>query len=133
CVMQFEATRADPTPDTAALDRAARHAREACRLDAQSGEAWATLGFVLDRTGHRLDARAGAGRAVSLEPDNWRHHFRLALVSWGEERLRAAHRTLALLPDFPLARWLAATVHVARQVLPEAQRELEAGLSSQVA
>ena len=71
---------------------------------------------MLDRTGDRLDARAAAKRAVTLEPDNWRHHFRLSYVSWGEERLRAAHRTLALLPDFPLAHWLAATVHVARQV-----------------
>ena len=58
--MQFEMTRADPAPDTAALALAARHAREACRLDPQSGEAWATLGFVLDRTGDRLDARAAA-------------------------------------------------------------------------
>jgi DNA-binding winged helix-turn-helix (wHTH) protein len=133
CVMQFETTRADPAPDIAALTLAAQHAREACRLDAQSGEAWATLAFVLDRTGNNLDARAAAGRAVVLEPDNWRHHFRLAFVTWGEERLRAAHRTLALLPDFPLAHWLAATVHVARQVLPEAERELEAGLASQAA
>ena len=86
---------------------------------------------MLDRTGNNLDARAAASRAVVLEPDNWRHHFRLAFVSWGEERLRAAHRTLALLPGFPLAHWLAATVHVARQVLPEAERELEAGLASQ--
>jgi len=68
---------------------------------------------------------------VTLEPDNWRHHFRLSFVSWGEERLRAADRALALLPDFPLAHWLAATVHVARQVLVEAEREIEAGLASQ--
>ena len=49
--MQFEMTRADPAPDAAALAMAVHHAREACRLDPQSGEAWATLGFVLDRTG----------------------------------------------------------------------------------
>ena len=67
---------------------------------------------------------------MTLEPDNWRHHFRLAYVSWGEERLRAAQRTLALLPDFPLAHWLAATVHVARQALDEAERELTAALAS---
>ena len=24
-----------------------------------------------------------------LEPDNWRHHFRLSYASWGEARLRA--------------------------------------------
>jgi DNA-binding winged helix-turn-helix (wHTH) protein len=130
CVMQFEMTRADTTPDAAALVLAGEHAREACRLDAQSAEAWATLGFVLDRSGHRLDALAASKRAVSLEPDNWRHHFRLAFVGWGQERLHAAHRTLALLPGFPLAHWLAASVYVARQLLPEAERELTAALAS---
>jgi len=128
--MQFEMTRADPVPDGDAIAMAARHAREACRLDPQSGEAWATLGFVLDRIGEHLDARAASKRAVTLEPDNWRHHFRLAFVSWGEERLRAAHQTLALLPGFPLAHWLAATVYVARQLPREAERELAAGLAS---
>ena len=130
CVMHYEMTRTDAQPDAAALAQGERHAREACRLDPQSAEAWATLGFVLDRTGHNLDARAASNRAVSLEPDNWRHYFRLACVSWGEERLRAARRTLALLPGFPLAHWLAATVHVARQVLTDAEREIAAGLAS---
>jgi DNA-binding winged helix-turn-helix (wHTH) protein len=132
CIMQFEMTRSDEHPDIAALTSAAHHAREACRLDAQHGEAWATLGFVLDRAGQRVDALAASRRAITLEPDNWRHHFRLAYVSWGEERLRAAHRTLAVLPGFPLAHWLAATVHVARQVLDEAERELAAGIAGEV-
>ena len=131
CAMQFETTRADESPDAAALAAAGRHAREACRLDPQSGEAWATLGFVLDRTGNHADALAALRRAVSLEPDNWRHHFRLSYVSWGEERLRAARRTLALLPGFALAHWMVATVHVARNVLDPAARELEAGIAFQ--
>jgi DNA-binding winged helix-turn-helix (wHTH) protein len=130
CMMRFEMTRADSTPDAAARSRAAHHAREACRLDPRSAEAWATLGFVLAGIGERVDAIAAATRAVQLEPDNWRHQFRLAYVSWGEQRLQAAHRALALLPDFPLAHWLAATVHVARQVLEEAERELVAGVGS---
>jgi DNA-binding winged helix-turn-helix (wHTH) protein len=129
CVMQFEMTRTDERPDTAALEIAAHHAREACRLDPQYGEAWATLGFVLDRAGIRVDAAAASRRAVTIEPDNWRHQVRLASVSWGEERLRAAHRTLTLLPGFPLAHWLAATVHVARQAFDDAERELAAGIS----
>jgi DNA-binding winged helix-turn-helix (wHTH) protein len=133
CLMRFETTRADLSPDGAALARAVHHAREACRLEPSSAEAWATLGFVLARTGHRVDALAAANRAAALEPDNWRHHFRVAYVSWGEARLRAAHRTLALLPDFPLAHWLAATVYVARQALDEAERELTAGLASDLA
>jgi DNA-binding winged helix-turn-helix (wHTH) protein len=131
CIMQFEMTRADESPDIAALTMAAQHAREACRLGPDYGEAWATLGFVLDRTGHHTDALAASRRAVTLEADNWRHHLRLAYVSWGEERLREARRTLALLPGFPLAHWLCATVHVARQAFDEAERELDAGIASQ--
>jgi tetratricopeptide (TPR) repeat protein len=131
CAMQFETTRADAVPERAALELAIQHAREACRLDAQSAEAWATLGFILDRAGNRTDGAVAARRAVSLEPGNWRHHFRLAFVCWGEERLSAAHRTLALLPGFAFAHWLAATVYVARQAYDEAERELHAGLSAQ--
>ena len=131
CVMQFEMTRADERPDVAALAGAARHATEGCRLAPEYGEAWATLGFVLDRMGRHVDALAASRRAVMLEPDNWRHHFRLAYVGWGEERLRAAHRALALLPGFALAHWLIATVHVARYALDEAERELAAGIASQ--
>ncbi len=130
-VMQFEMTRSELAPDTAALALAADHAREACRLDPRYGEAWATLGFVLDRTGHRADALAASRMAVALEPDNWRHHLRLGYVSWGEERLREARRTLALLPGFPLAHWLAATVHVARQAFDDAERELTAGIAAE--
>jgi DNA-binding winged helix-turn-helix (wHTH) protein len=132
CVMQFEMTRVDEQPDLAALELASRHSREACRLAPDYGEAWATLGFVLDRTGQAVDALAASRRAVTLEPDNWRHHFRLAYVGWGEERLRAAHRTLALLPGFPLAHWLIATVHVARQAFTEAERQLALGIASQL-
>jgi tetratricopeptide (TPR) repeat protein len=68
---------------------------------------------------------------VALEPDNWRHRIRLSYASWGEERLREARRTLALLPGFPLAHWLAASVHVARQALSEAERELTTGIAAQ--
>ena len=131
CAMQYEMTRTDSEPDRPSLLLAATHARDACRLDPEWGEAWATLGFVLDRTGDVLDARAAAKRAVALEPENWRHHFRLSLVSWGEQRLAAAHRTLALLPGVPLAHWLEATVYVARHRLPEAERALDTGVASQ--
>lgn len=131
CLFQFEMTRADVAPDREALARAAEHAREACRLDPEYGEGWATLGFVLTRTGHDAEGKAALRRAVTLEPDNWRHHLRGSYGSWGEERLRASSRTLALLPDFPMAHWLAATVHVARHALGEAERELRAGLAAQ--
>lgn len=129
-VFAFEATRADACPDIASLHAAGAHAREACRLAADWGEAWATLAFTL----HRLDpqqAAAAARRAVTLEPDNWRHHLRLAYVSWGEERLRAAARTLTLLPGQAMAHWLVATVHVARQGLDAAATALEASGAAQ--
>jgi DNA-binding winged helix-turn-helix (wHTH) protein len=129
--LQFEMTRADAAPDRRALEQAVHHAREACRLDTNYGEAWATLGFVMDRVGQHADALAAARRAVTLEPDNWRHHVRLAYTAWGEERLRAADRTLSLLPGFPMAHWLAATVHVARHSLSEAERALDAGIAAQ--
>jgi len=131
CVLQFEMTRVELAPDLAALALAAEHAREACRLDAGYGEAWATLGFVLERTGERVDALAALRRAVSLEPDNWRHHVRLSYGSWGEERLRAARRALALVPGLALAHWLAATVHVAREAFADAERDVRAGLEAQ--
>ena len=127
----FEATRADLAPDRSALQRALHHAREACRLDPAFAEAWATLGLVLLQAGEHVDAIAAAQRAVSLDADNWRHHLRLAYVSWGEERLRAAHRTLTLLPGHGLAHWLAATVYVARHAFDAAERELASGAAAQ--
>jgi DNA-binding winged helix-turn-helix (wHTH) protein len=87
CVLQFESTRADITPDVASLRLADAHAREACGLDPSSGEAWSTLAFVRHRYGDTADAMAAARKAVALEPTNWHHHVRLAFVSWGERRL----------------------------------------------
>ena len=100
-------------------------------VDAQSGEAWATLALVHYRSGLGVQAIAAARRAVTLEPDNWRHHFRLAYVGWGEERLRASHRALTLFPGFALAHFLSATVHVARQAFDFAEQELRAGAAAQ--
>ncbi|MCC7010368.1 MAG: winged helix-turn-helix domain-containing protein [Acidobacteria bacterium] len=130
CVLQFETTRAEASPDRDALGHAAGHAREACRLDPDYGEAWATLGFVLERTSERAEALVALERSVRLEPDNWRHTLRLSAGSWGERRLRAARRTLALMPGLALAHGLAATVYVARHLFAEAGREIEAGLAA---
>jgi DNA-binding winged helix-turn-helix (wHTH) protein/Flp pilus assembly protein TadD len=128
---RFEASRSQDPPDAAALDAAVTHAREACRLDPALAESWATLGFVLSRAGHAEDALAAARRAVTLEPDNWRHQLRLAFVSWGEERLRAAGRTRRLLPGLGLAHFLAATVHIARQSFDAAAIEIAAAIAAQ--
>lgn len=129
CAMQFEATRTDPAPDAEALQLAEHHARHACGLDPELAEAWATLGFVLERTGRPEDALAALERAVTLEPDNWRHQVRLALGSWGETRLRAARAALKRCPQLPLAHWLAATVFVARHALDQAERDVDLGLA----
>jgi len=131
CAFLFEASRTDINPDRAALTRAVEHARLACRLAPEWGEAWATLGFALNRAGQPHDGLAAVRRATSLEPDNWRHHLREAFVSWGEERLRAADRTLRLMPGLGLAHMLAVTVHVARQSFERAEREVEAGAAAQ--
>jgi DNA-binding winged helix-turn-helix (wHTH) protein len=128
--LRFESTRADRA-DRSALVMAVHHADEACRLDPSSGEAWAALGFVSHQARDPERAVAAARRATALEGDNWRHHLRLGYVSWGEERLRAAHRALKLLPGLALAHWLAATVHVARQAFGEAEQELIAGAEAQ--
>lgn len=130
-LFHFEATRSDDEPDVARLAAAMPHARDACRLQPQWAEPWATLGVVLHRIGQYEDGIAALRRAVDLEPDNWRHHLRLALVCWGEGRLRAAQRTLQLMPGLALAHWLAASVHVARQAFVGAERELAAGAAAQ--
>ncbi|MEO8071467.1 MAG: winged helix-turn-helix domain-containing protein [Acidobacteriota bacterium] len=130
CVLQFEATRTDVVPDRKALQLATTHAHDACRLDPDNSEAFATLGVVLERTGDRLNALAALHRATTLEPGNWRHQLRLAYGSWGEQRLRAARRTLALFPGCALAHCLAATVYVARGGLEKAEQELDAGIAA---
>jgi DNA-binding winged helix-turn-helix (wHTH) protein/cytochrome c-type biogenesis protein CcmH/NrfG len=129
--LRFESTRTADEPDVAALQTAAGHAREACRLDAGSSEAWATLALVLSRAGAGDEAVSAARRAVAIDPDNWRHQLRLAVASWGDERLRTAHRAQRLLPGLALAHWLAATVHIARQSFDTARHELVAGAEAQ--
>lgn len=124
-----ESRRVSTTPDRTFVDRAIAAAERARALDPALGEAWATLAFALTSAGRWDEARAAARQAVRLEPDSWRHHFRLALAAWGEERLRAAHRALALLPGFPFACFLGATVLVARGLLERAGELAAQGLA----
>src|SRR4029078_119480 len=72
-----------------------------------------------------------ARRAVALEPTNWRHFFRLGHASWGDERLRAAAKTLALYPDFAFAHFQMPMVHVARGHLADAETVLRQGAAVQ--
>ena len=131
CALGFESTRAHAAPDVEALGRAVHHAREGCRLDPSSAEAWSTLAFVLHRSGSAAEAIAAARKAVTLDAGNWHHHLRLAFVSWGEERLRASRRVLTLCPGLALAHWFAATVFVARQAFDAALEDVRAGCTSQ--
>jgi DNA-binding winged helix-turn-helix (wHTH) protein len=131
CLLLFESTRADLEPERAQLASADHHAREACRLAPSSGDAWSTLAFVRYRYGEEREAIGAARKSVALEPDNWRHHLRLAFVSWGEERLRSARHTLQLSPGLGLAHWLAATVFIARETFDAALDELREGCAAQ--
>jgi DNA-binding winged helix-turn-helix (wHTH) protein len=127
CVVTFEVSRSTNRPDAAVLQAGLAAARRAAQLDPRLGEAWAVMAHAQTLAGHRDEARASALRAVALEPDNWRHQFRLALASWGEERLRAAARALALSPSCAAAHQLCAMVYVARGAWDRAEAVANAG------
>ncbi|MEQ1729997.1 MAG: winged helix-turn-helix domain-containing protein, partial [Vicinamibacterales bacterium] len=131
CFLTFEASRADAHPDSERLQMALQHALEGCRLNPSSGDAWGILALVRHRLGETDEAIAAAHKAILLEPADWLHYLRLAAVSWGQERIRAAHRALALNPELALAHWLAATVFVARALFDRALDELRAGCTLQ--
>jgi len=127
----YEATRSDTAPAAPLLDDAIRHARRAVQLDETLAEAHATLGFILVSAWDTTEAVQVARRAVALEPANWRHFFRLGHASWGDERIRAAHNTLSLYPDFAFAHFQMAMVHVARGHLQQAETVLRQGAAVQ--
>jgi len=127
----YEATRADDIPAQDLLERAVAHGRQAVQLDDSLAEAHGTLALILVSAREPAAAIKAARRAVSLEPGNWRHLFRLGHASWGEERLRAGAATLALYPDFAFAYFQSAMVHVARGQLTEAERVLRHGAAIQ--
>lgn len=131
CFLQFEISRCENAPDFAVLERAVSHARRATELDPSLGEAWAALGMTLAATGDVEHARAAARRATVAEPTSWRHQFRLAMTTWGEERLTAVDRTLSLMPGFAPARFVAAMVFIARQAFHAAEEVVAKGAMSQ--
>lgn len=130
-LLRFETTRFSNTPDREMLERALTAARRACAADPKLGEGWAVLGYLLSAAGQAPEGQAAARRATALEPGNWRHHFRLGYVTWGEERLRAADRLLELMPAFAPARMLSAMVFVARGALARAEQEAVRGAEIQ--
>jgi DNA-binding winged helix-turn-helix (wHTH) protein len=130
-LLQYERTRFGSAPDRELLNRAMRSAQQASTLDPTLGEAWAVFGYLLCAAGRIDEGQAAARRATALEPENWRHHYRLAYGSWGEERLRAVDRTLTLMPGFAPARMLACMVFVARGTMDRARREASIGREAQ--
>ena len=130
-LLQFEQTRFGNAPDRQLLTLATEAARHATTLDPSLGEGWAALGYLLNAAGKSAEGQAAARRASALEPENWRHHYRLAYATWGEERLRAVDRTLALMPGFAPARMLSCMVFVARGTVDRAIREVSIGVDTQ--
>jgi len=126
-VIAFEITRSVNHPNQSLLREALTSAQRAVALDARLGEGWAVLGHAQALAGRLDEAQAALRRALALEPDNWRHHVRLALASWGEARLRAADRALALWPSCAVAHLLSGMVFVARGAWDRAEAAADAG------
>jgi DNA-binding winged helix-turn-helix (wHTH) protein len=110
----YEMGRATRAPNFGALRRGIEHSRLAVQLDPDLADAHAALSFGLTSALQFDEARQAAARAVSLEPDNWRHQFRLGHAHWGEARLAALARALELYPHFAYTRLDMAMVLVAR-------------------
>ena len=127
----YEMSHVTRTPDTAALSAGIEHARRAVRLDDQLAEAHATLSLLLVSAGRIEEARAAASRSVALEPDNWRHQYRLEHATWGAARLKAGERALALYPQFSYAHFEMTMVHVARGQLEVAEDMARQGIAAQ--
>lgn len=125
----YEASRAKNKPDADELRLAIAHARRAVELDAGLGEAHAALALFLGTGGHQRDGVEAGRRAVALEPNDWRHRFRLGLAAWGGERLTCLAEVERLYPELAHTYHVAAMVHVARGNLAEAKDILERGLA----
>jgi DNA-binding winged helix-turn-helix (wHTH) protein/tetratricopeptide (TPR) repeat protein len=130
-VASYETTRFEIEPATHVLERAIAHARQAAALDDGLAEAHGALALALSSAWRMPEAVAAAQRAVSLEPVNWRHLFRLCRAAWGDSRLVAGRRTLSLFPEFALSYFQMAMVHIARGRLAEAEALLRMGAGVQ--
>jgi DNA-binding winged helix-turn-helix (wHTH) protein/tetratricopeptide (TPR) repeat protein len=127
----YETSRTTQTPNVAALRSGIDHARRAIQLDGQLAEAHATLSFLLVSDQAFDEARAAALHAVSLEPESWRHQYRLGHALWGTPRIRAFDRALALYPQFAYASFETAMLLVARGDLEGAERIVRRRLDEQ--
>jgi DNA-binding winged helix-turn-helix (wHTH) protein/tetratricopeptide (TPR) repeat protein len=129
----YEGSRARNRPDHDELRLAIAHARRAVELDAGLGEAHAALAFFLASAGQHQEAVESGRRAVALEPNDWRHRFRLGVAAWGSERLVSLAEVARLYPEFAYTYFGMAMVHVARGHLRDAADVLALGLSREEA
>ncbi len=125
----YEASRARNKPDADELRVAIAHARRAVELDAGLGEAHAALAFFLASAGRHAEALDAGRTAVRLEPNDWRHRFRLGVAAWGSERLDCFDEVVALYPEFAYSYFGTAMVYVARGELTTAEEVLRQGLA----
>jgi DNA-binding winged helix-turn-helix (wHTH) protein/tetratricopeptide (TPR) repeat protein len=126
---RFEASRARNRPDSAALRAAVAYGRRAIELDPGLPEAHAALAFLLASAGRTREALDAGRIAVALEPNEWRHRFRLGVAAWGSERLACFDDVVRLFPEFGYAYFGSAMVHVARRELGTAEEILRQGIA----
>lgn len=100
---KYEQTKYGYRPNAALLAAGINDARHGIVLAPEYAEAHATLAYLLAATGRSDESRAAARTAITLEPTQWRHHFRLGHASWGQTRLDALRRCLQLYRSFRFA------------------------------
>ena len=127
----YEGSRAKNKPDADELRIAIAHARRAIELDPELAEAHAALAFFLASAGRHVEALEAGRIAVSLEPNDWRHRFRLGVAAWGPERLACFDEVVRLYPEFAYSYFGTAMVFVARSDLATAEEILHQGLAVQ--
>jgi DNA-binding winged helix-turn-helix (wHTH) protein/tetratricopeptide (TPR) repeat protein len=127
---KFQASRARTRPDREELGAAIGHARRAVELDPELAEGHAALALFLAAAERRREAVTAGRIAVALEPNNWRHQFRLGIAAWGSERLTAMGVVVAQYPALPYANVGIAMVHVARGENEVAESVVRRGLAA---
>src|SRR5688572_2016330 len=125
----YEASRMRNKPDHDQLRLAIGHARRAIELDPGLGDAHSALALFLMAAGETREAVEAGRRAVALEPNDWRHQFRLGVAAWGNERLSCLSEVERRYPEFAHGYFSTAMLLVARGHLHEAAAALERGLS----
>jgi adenylate cyclase len=127
----YEMSRATRAPNFGALRSSVEHARLAIQIDPELADAHAALSFALSSALQFDEARRAAAQAVALEPDNWRHHFRLGHANWGQARLTALTHALELYPHFAYTRLDMAMVLIARGQHDRAMNVVRQGVAEQ--